>query len=562
MPVAYSYVRFSSPEQLKGDSLRRQLELSEKYAAEHGLELDTTLKLRDLGLSAYHKANVEKGALGVFFEAIKDGRIKRGSYLLVESLDRLSRATVLDAQRQFQDIILAGITIVTLADGMTYSEETIRQNFASLLYSLVIMSRAHEESDIKSKRVRAAWVKKQLDAPNKIVTKVIPSWLEIVDGKFSIIEEKAEIVREIFRLTRAGYGQHLLERKLNSEGLKPFGRGKQWHRSYIIKILRGRTVLGEYQPMTGKGAARKPHGSPIVGYYPAIITEEEYYAAQNAIDVRTTRGGRKGAGISNVFSGLCKCGYCGGNMRYENKGEGTSWQYLGCSRAKSGLGCKYVLWQYYDFESTVLSKLSGIDIASILDDDGAEVAKLKLPSESGRLEEVRDRIKKLLRVVEVADDLEDFNVRLADLKAQERTLARSVRELQELSKLPLLTRQHFENFKRLREALDSASGEELIDLRLRVSHELKRLLDRIEIFPGGDEPWSYSMSSIGVKPGKEGRFAVAVFKSGDGRVLHGVNSMATIWPGPKTEEGVATAHMLPFAKKSTGAMAKVEDQCE
>ena len=90
MPTAYSYIRFSTPEQLKGDSLRRQLDLSEKYAIENGLELDTTLKLRDLGLSAYHKVNVEKGALGVFFEAIKDGRIKRGSYLLVESLDRLS----------------------------------------------------------------------------------------------------------------------------------------------------------------------------------------------------------------------------------------------------------------------------------------------------------------------------------------------------------------------------------------------------------------------------------------------------------------------------------------
>jgi len=30
---AYSYIRFSTPEQLKGDSLRRQLESSRKYAA-------------------------------------------------------------------------------------------------------------------------------------------------------------------------------------------------------------------------------------------------------------------------------------------------------------------------------------------------------------------------------------------------------------------------------------------------------------------------------------------------------------------------------------------------
>ena len=49
MKVAYSYIRFSTPEQMKGDSLRRQLEASRKYAAEHDLVLDDTL--RDLGKS-------------------------------------------------------------------------------------------------------------------------------------------------------------------------------------------------------------------------------------------------------------------------------------------------------------------------------------------------------------------------------------------------------------------------------------------------------------------------------------------------------------------------------
>ncbi|MQY52595.1 hypothetical protein GHK24_12515 [Rhodocyclus tenuis] len=62
MPAtAYSYVRFSIPQQLKGDSLRRQLEASERYVAEHGLVLDKTLNLRDLGISAFRGKNVERG---------------------------------------------------------------------------------------------------------------------------------------------------------------------------------------------------------------------------------------------------------------------------------------------------------------------------------------------------------------------------------------------------------------------------------------------------------------------------------------------------------------------
>src|ERR1700758_3473375 len=50
---AYSYIRFSSPEQAKGDSLRRQTEAAEAYAKERGLSLDSSLTFRDLGISAF-----------------------------------------------------------------------------------------------------------------------------------------------------------------------------------------------------------------------------------------------------------------------------------------------------------------------------------------------------------------------------------------------------------------------------------------------------------------------------------------------------------------------------
>ena len=37
MPRAYSYIRFSTPEQLQGDSFRRQTAMAEKYARDRGL---------------------------------------------------------------------------------------------------------------------------------------------------------------------------------------------------------------------------------------------------------------------------------------------------------------------------------------------------------------------------------------------------------------------------------------------------------------------------------------------------------------------------------------------
>ena len=108
-PTAYSYRRFSSLEQSKGDSLRRQTELSEQYAIEHNLVLDDSLSLLDAGVSAYRGANSTEGALSRFIEAVKDGRVASGSWLLVESLDRLSRNTVDNALALFLQLLQSGI---------------------------------------------------------------------------------------------------------------------------------------------------------------------------------------------------------------------------------------------------------------------------------------------------------------------------------------------------------------------------------------------------------------------------------------------------------------------
>jgi len=53
MAKAYSYIRFSTEKQKFGDSFRRQFEATEKFVNENGLELDETLTLHDLGMSAF-----------------------------------------------------------------------------------------------------------------------------------------------------------------------------------------------------------------------------------------------------------------------------------------------------------------------------------------------------------------------------------------------------------------------------------------------------------------------------------------------------------------------------
>src|SRR5262245_11437986 len=115
-PRAYSYLRFSTPEQGHGDSRRRQTLLAERYATKHGLVLDRALRMSDEGGSAYQSKNGRHGALCKFLQSMDGGLVEPGSFLLVESLDRISRANPWDAMPIFQQIINAGVSIVTLQD--------------------------------------------------------------------------------------------------------------------------------------------------------------------------------------------------------------------------------------------------------------------------------------------------------------------------------------------------------------------------------------------------------------------------------------------------------------
>jgi DNA invertase Pin-like site-specific DNA recombinase len=152
-PRAYSYVRMSTPEQLKGHSKQRQLESSAAYAKAHGLDL-VEGGLEDLGVSAFKGDNVSTGALGGFLDAVEKRLVPAGSYLLVESLDRISRQEIVEALTLFLRIIKAGINLATLQDSRVYRADQV--DFQDLIISLTIMSRAHEESQLKSQRVGAA----------------------------------------------------------------------------------------------------------------------------------------------------------------------------------------------------------------------------------------------------------------------------------------------------------------------------------------------------------------------------------------------------------------------
>lgn len=391
MRKAYSYIRMSTDIQLKGDSLRRQLDASTKYAEVNNLELIDSIEgnpLRDIGVSAYRGRNSQFGVLNLFLKKLEAGEIEPSSALLVESLDRLSRDDVLNAFTQFLNILNFGIEIVTLTDNQKYTKESLSTNIGSLYISLGIMFRANEESETKSKRIKAAWENKRNNAEHKPLTSIAPAWLRYDRDtqKFELIEDRAKTVQLIFDLCIKTCGLWGITKYLNTNQIEVFGRSKYWNKSYVKKILSNRAVLGEYQPQSITNGKKCPVGRPLLNYYPNIISENQFILASTAIENRTTHGkGRKGKNFSNLFTGLVFCGMCGSKMVLRNRGSTSKGgKYLICTQKLVGASCSMPEWKLPIFEAEIFKHLKEINFSELLgnqSDSGDAENKISLLNE-------------------------------------------------------------------------------------------------------------------------------------------------------------------------------------
>jgi DNA invertase Pin-like site-specific DNA recombinase len=494
MPKAYSYIRMSSQKQKRGDSLRRQLQLSESYAKKKGLTIDSSLK--DLGVSAFKSQNIEKGELGVFLDKIQKGEINIGSYLLIESLDRLSRNEVLDALQIFMSIISSGVNIVTLTDEMVYSKESIKKDYSQLIISLTIMSRAHEESLQKSKRISMSWENKRQSSNQIKLTSRCPAWLKLDKDKrnFKVIPKRAKLIKKIFEYCKDGAGNFSITRKLNEKRIESWGISNGWHQSYIQKLLNNRSVLGEFQPHKMINGKRVPAGAPIPNYFPRIIEDDLFYLAKASKENRLLGGGRKGKTLSNLFSRIAKCGYCGTTMQFLNKGKPPKGgQYLICGKAHRNLGCIKETWSYKDFEKNFLMMVSEINLNEIFSKNKNNTTKTmagKIELNTQIIKENKEQLTKLKKAfqntnsrsetfLELAKELEDEN---DSLKEEVEILERKIIDEKKEPKILKASKIEIIDFVAKMETL---KDNELLETRTKLSYHFQNLIKKITLFPYG-----------------------------------------------------------------------------
>ena len=307
---AILYSRYSSAKQSRGDSVRRQSDKGKAYAEKLGLGI---IEVSDKGISAYKaKNNANKGKLADLINQAEKGVIPQGTVLIVESLDRVSRQTPLDALDIFRRLLNAGLEIHTLIDGQKYTKKSVDANFFQLLGSLFVMHRAHDESKTKSERIKASVSarKKAVLEEGKLWRGSMPSWVDVVDGRI-VLNDFHKVIQRIFKMYISGKGMGEICKDLNAEGVEA-ARGGLWQHKVIQKLLSNDAVTGVYR--VGE--------QTIGGYYPRIVSKADFARVAGLRAGKKDKPGRKQTvHHENVFSGLLKCGKCGTSMYFSLIGK-------------------------------------------------------------------------------------------------------------------------------------------------------------------------------------------------------------------------------------------------
>jgi hypothetical protein len=346
----------------------------------------------------------------------------------VESLDRLSRQTARKALRTLESIVEEGIVVVTLGDGREYTQASLDQDPLSLLMSLFVFIRSHEESLTKSRRLKAAWSAKRAKAvADKVpMTAKTPAWIESKANKLRLIPERAKVVRRVYRETLRGSSPWQIATALNKEGVPAFGTGRHWHRSYVIKLLAnpaamGDAVLRSYKD--GRHSERMPMAT-VTGYFPAVVTAQQWRRVQ---DMRTSRQPKvTSKGITSLLAGLALCPVCGGRTTTSNKGDG--WLYLVCAAAKVG-ACTYKAIRYGDVEQALLERWEELlDLAPSGSKEGRELDR-QLEDVQAGMEGNDAAIEAMVEAMETGRRPVAAVGRLAELEAEREQLKAKESEL-------------------------------------------------------------------------------------------------------------------------------------
>lgn len=265
----------------------------------------------------------------------------------------------------------------------------------------------------------------------------IPIGYEYEDGHLVINPYEAEQVRKIYEWYLSGSSLKAITDKLQDAGYtNKYSSYNSW--SSVRNILENETYIG-----------RLHFGDVVVDHaHEAIITEEQFNAAQILRGKRREQFGSHAFQSKHVLTGLLFCGHCGGRYYLRNTGK---YSYYACySRTKQmknmikDPNCQNKIWRAQDLEPIIEEKiLALLRNPKIAEELAAGKPKAAAPVSKNtdierRIREIDRQIGKLMELYQ-QDDIppELLGEKINRLYGEKTALENSIAPVEETNAMPL-----------------------------------------------------------------------------------------------------------------------------
>ena len=418
---AYSYTRFSTAIQSKGDSMARQQESDDFFAFLDTHNLQVEKYLVDAGKSGFKMKNfTDEAALGGFISDIRKGKIEKGSVLIIEEMSRFSRGNKMDVIHALDSIVRNGVSLGIVTMNMIISMDTLQRNQNIFDFLMQQIQWAQNESIQKSRHQTRNINQKFEKAKNgeKVFFGALsPMYIiGVKNNQWLLDEDKVNTIKRIFKMVNDGYSTTNICQILNDEKVTPLSKSRNekkayvkkhgWNRTSIMHILRTQTVIGH----CNVNSFTKDN------YYPQIISPTVYHKVQKILDIRAKtrfRGGDDNRQINNIFRGIIHC-TCGGAIHIHSAKAASNMLYAKCAgyrfRHCTGNGCINMSAFEFNFLNIVVRRTldditsgkDAIDYTSIIEEHKGNVEKLNKKinnlmtlaedADSGMLKEIKAKM--------------------------------------------------------------------------------------------------------------------------------------------------------------------------
>jgi site-specific DNA recombinase len=313
------YARYSSDQQ-RAASIEDQLRICREHSTSAGWTI--VAEHTDPGLSG--ASMLTRPGLQALMRAALTGECE---VVLAESLDRFSRDQA-DSATFFKKMNFAGVQIMTIAEGAIGHLHIGLKGTMNALY-------LHELAQKTRRGLRGRVEAGRSGGGLSYGYRVVRALVEGERGEREIDPTEAAVVARIFRSFVAGVSPKQIAKSLNRERV-PGPAGAGWSPSTINgNVSRGTGILNNElyvgrivwnrqrffkDPDTGKRVPRpNPPSEWITKEVPHLrVIDDELWQAAKARQAETRQETRKGIVRARrpiyLFSGLTKCGVCGGGF--------------------------------------------------------------------------------------------------------------------------------------------------------------------------------------------------------------------------------------------------------